>query len=228
MKCVILQPSYIPWRGYFHQIQKADVFVHFDDVQYDKRGWRNRNQIKTPAGPQWLTIPVLAKGHQETGQLIQDTRIVWDSDWIGSHWKSISMAYRRAPHFDQYRDTLEPIYQTRPQMLADFTIDLTETIASMLGIDSTRFVRASTLGQTGVKTEHLLNICKAVGATHYISGPAAQSYMDLDLMADHGISVEYMEYNYPEYPQLHGDFNGSVSVLDLLFMMGPESGSYIW
>lgn len=228
MKCVILQPSYIPWRGYFHQIQKADVFVHFDDVQYDKRGWRNRNQIKTDTGLRWLTIPVLSKGHQETGLLIKDTHICWDSDWIGSHWKSIEMAYHRAPYFAEYAAKLEPIFRTRPQMLADFTIESTELIAGMLGIDGTRFVRASTLSSAGTKTDHLLDICRKLGATHYISGPAAKDYLDEELMRDHGISVEYMRYDYGEYAQFYGAFEPAVSVLDLLFMTGPDAGRYIW
>jgi hypothetical protein len=228
MKCVILQPSYIPWRGYFHQIQKADVFVFFDDVQYDKRGWRNRNQIKTASGLQWLTVPVLAKGHQDTGQLIKDTRICWDTDWVGKHWKAIEMAYSRAPYFRQCADVIERLYRTRPEMLADFTIDLTETIAKLLGIEGTRFVRSSSLSTAGTKTEHLINVCAAIGATHYISGPSAKDYLDEEMMGRHGISVEFMRYDYPEYPQLHGSFEPAVTILDLLFMTGGDAGRYIW
>src|SRR5258706_11300443 len=99
MNCVILQPSYIPWRGYFHQVHKADVFVFYDCVQYDDRGWRNRNRIKTARGPQWLTIPVHSKGAQTLVIPIKDVGIVWDNPWNKKHWAALQHNYGQAPHF---------------------------------------------------------------------------------------------------------------------------------
>src|SRR5512138_3045483 len=118
MNCVILQPSYIPWRGYFDQIYRADIFVFYDDVQYDKHGWRNRNRIKTTAGPQWLTIPVSSKGNTTSGLLLKDTRITWTQDWSRKHASTLRQSYSRAPHFAEYVGLLDEIYAKRPELLA--------------------------------------------------------------------------------------------------------------
>jgi hypothetical protein len=224
MKAVILQPSYIPWRGFFHQVYKADLFVFYDDVQYDKRGWRNRNRIKTPGGPIWLTIPVLAHGAQTEHKPIDKIRICWDEAWNVAHWKSIQHAYGKAPFFKHYAALLEEKYAAHPEFLADFTIDLAVTLARALGINHTRFIRSSEIaGLSGAKTERLVSILQKVGATHYISGPAAQEYIEENLFRAAGITLEYMAYNYPEYPQFYPPFDPQVSVLDLLFMTGPDA-----
>jgi hypothetical protein len=228
MKCVILQPSYIPWRGYFHQIQKADVFVFYDDVQYDKHGWRNRNLIKGPNGPQWLTIPVASKGAVSQHIPISEVRIVWDRDWRRTHWGTLTACYARSPFFDKYAATFESFYQQRPERLSDYTIETTISVARLLGIEHTRFIRSSELDVTGSRTERLVNIVKEVGASHYISGPSARDYIEDDVFERAGITLEYMEYEYPEYPQLYPPFDGRVSILDLLFMVGDEACNYIW
>jgi hypothetical protein len=228
MNCVILQPSYIPWRGFFHQIQKADVFVFYDDVQFDKRGWRNRNRIKTPQGSKWLTIPVHSRGHQVEHTPIHEIEICQDEDWSQKHWQTIQQNYRKAPHFERYRQLLEGFYGRRDARLADFTIDLTIQLAAELGLHKTQFIRSSTLGLTGAKTDRLLAALAKIKATHYISGPSARDYIEADKFAGAGITVEYMTYDYPEYPQLYPPFDPQVSVLDLLFMTGPEAPRYIW
>ncbi|HMD89590.1 MAG TPA: WbqC family protein [Anaerolineaceae bacterium] len=227
MNCVILQPSYIPWRGYFHQIAKADVFVFYDDVQFDKRGWRNRNQIKTPKGKQWLTIPVYSKGSQTEHIPINQIKIVWDSPWNLDHWKAIQMAYSKAPYFDMYRAILDELYNQHPEYLADFTIETTITLAHALGINHTKFLRSSELNTSGQKTDHLIQVLLAVGASHYISGPSARDYIENDKFEQAGITLEYMTYNYPEYKQLYPPFEPQVSIVDLLFMTGPDAIEYI-
>jgi hypothetical protein len=228
MNCVILQPSYIPWRGYFHQIYKADCFVFYDDVQYDKNGWRNRNRIKTRTGPVWLTIPVLHRGSVSERIPIMDMRIDWSKDWSRKHWSSIQQSYSKAPYFNLYAELLEGFFRQKPDFLADFTIDLTMAIARSLGIERTRFVRSSKLGGSGVKTDRLVDILCKLGATHYISGPAARDYLEEDKLAHAAISVEYMAYDYPEYRQLYPPFDAQISILDLLFMTGPNAGKFIW
>jgi hypothetical protein len=227
LRCVILQPSYVPWRGYFHQIQKADVFVCYDDVQYDKRGWRNRNRIKTAAGPRWLTIPVHSHGTQLEHTPIFDIRIAWSQPWSRDHWRSLQSAYRKAPYFERYAGLLEAFYQRHDERLADFVIDLTIALAAELGLGATRFLRASSLAARGVKTDRLLDILTRLGATHYISGPAAQAYIETEKFQEAGINLEYMVYDYGEYPQLYPPFDSQVSILDLLFMTGPHAPEYI-
>ena len=228
MKVVILQPSYIPWRGYFDQIYRADLFIFYDDVQYDKRGWRNRNQIKTPKGKQWLTIPVHSRGAQTENIPINQIQIAWDNPWSQNHLKAIQHSYAKAPHFSRYLSLIEKFYQRRDEFLANFTIDITVDLAHALGSTHTRFMRSSEIaGINGQKTDHLIQILQAVGATHYVSGPSARDYIEKEKFVSAGITLEYMEYNYPAYPQLYPPFDPYVSILDLLFMTGPEASNYI-
>lgn len=228
MKVVILQPSYIPWRGYFDQICRADLFIFYDDVQYDKRGWRNRNQIKTPRGKQWLTIPVHSRGAQTENIPINQIQIVWDNPWSDNHLKALQYSYSKAPHFSRTLSLLEKFYGRRDAFLADFTIDFTIALAHELGNTHTSFRRSSELsGIDGQKTERLIQILQAVGATHYISGPSARDYIEREKFDLAGITLEYMEYNYPEYLQLYPPFDPYVSILDLFFMTGPEAHNYI-
>ena len=228
MKCVILQPSYIPWRGYFHQIHKADLFIFYDDVQYDKNGWRNRNRIKTAQGTQWLTIPVRTKGSVTEGTPIKDIPISWDKPWNLHHWRAIQFSYRKAPFFDLYEEYLGAIYAQQPALLADFTIQTTIDLARKIGIEHTRFMRSSELENiSGEKTDRLISILKQAGADHYISGPAAKDYIESQKFQDAGIRLEYMVYDYPEYPQLHPPFDPQVSIIDLLLMTGSRALSYI-
>lgn len=226
MNVVILQPSYIPWRGYFDQIRLADIFVFYDDVQYDKHGWRNRNQIKTHHGKQWLTIPVHARGVTQ-GTPIKDVRIDWSKPWAKSHLKALTISYLKAPYFKEYLPLLESLYQKRYECLADFTIETSIALARELGFTSTRFLRSSELSNLqGQKTDRVISVLKQVGATHYICGPSASSYMEPEKFAAAGITFEYMQYNYPEYSQLYPPYDPFISILDLLFMTGRGAGSY--
>jgi hypothetical protein len=226
---VILQPSYIPWRGTFAQICRADLFIFYDDVQYDKRGWRNRNQIKTVHGKQWLTIPVYSRGAQTQNIPINQIRIVWDEPWNEAHFKAICHSYSKAPYFERYLPLLKTFYQRHDEFLANFTIDFTVALTHELGNTHTRFMRSSEIGGIhGQKTDRLIQLLQAVGATHYISGPAAKDYIEKEKFAAAGITLEYMEYNYAEYPQLYHPFDPHVSILDLLFMTGPEAIHYIF
>ena len=228
MNVVLLQPSYIPWRGYFDQIRRADLFIFYDDVQYDKHGWRNRNQIKTAQGKLWLTIPVHSKG-VTSGLPIKDVQIDWSKPWAKSHLKSFITSYTKAPFFKQYLPLLESFYEARhDELLSDFTIETTILLARMVGITSTRFMRSSELmGITGQKTDRIINILKQVNASHYISGPSARDYIEPHKFDEAGITLEYMEYHYPEYPQLYPPFDPYVSIFDLLFMTGNDALTYI-
>ncbi|MCL5612344.1 MAG: WbqC family protein [Chloroflexi bacterium] len=228
MNVVILQPSYIPWRGYFHQISKADLFVFYDDVQYDKHGWRNRNQIKTAQGKQWLTIPVHSAGATQ-GVAIKDVIIDWSKPWARNHIKALTISYSRAPHFKKYLPLLESFYERRDEYIAEFTIETTIILARELGIYHTRFMRSSELsGIEQQRTDRLIQILKQVGGTHYISGPSAKEYIEPEKFSDAHISLEYMQYDYPEYPQLYPPFDPHVSILDLLFMTGSQAGNFFW
>ena len=227
MNVVILQPSYIPWRGYFDQTRRADLFIFYDDVQYDKHGWRNRNQIKTSQGKQWLTIPVHSKGVTE-GIPIKDVRIDWSKSWPKKHLNALTIAYAKAPFFASYQPWLASVYERDDEFLADFTIDTTVELAEILGIRDTKFMRSSEIpGIDGQKTDRLIQILEYVGAKHYLSGPSARDYIEREKFDEAGITLEFIEYDYPEYPQLHPPYDPFVTILDLLFMVGEDALSYI-
>ncbi len=227
MIAVILQPSYIPWRGYFDQIRLSDLFIFYDDVQYDKHGWRNRNQIKTAQGKKWLTIPVHSGGVTH-GIIIKDVKIDWTKPWPQHHIRSLTSSYNKAPFFKKYLPLLEAFYERRDESIADFTIETTIALARELGIQRTRFLRSSELdGIAGEKTDRLIQILKRVGATHYISGPSARDYIEVEKFAEAHIGLEFMQYNYPAYTQLYPPYDPHVSVLDVLFMTGDRAASYL-
>lgn len=227
MRCVILQPSYVPWRGFFDLIHRADIFVFYDDVQYDTRGWRNRNRVKTPAGPRWMTIPVHGRGSQTESRPILSIEVA-GAEWAGEHREILRRSYSRAPYYERYRDWINELYSQPPRLLADFTIATTIRIAAELGITDTRFVRSSDLPARGRKTDRLISILKHLGADRYLSGPSAREYVETEKFVEAGIELEWMHYHYPEYEQLYPPFEPSVSILDLLFMTGPEAPKFIW
>ena len=227
MIVVILQPSYIPWRGYFDLIRRADLFIFYDDVQYDKHGWRNRNQIKSPQGKQWLTIPVHSAGVTH-GIEIRDVKIDWSKPWQKNHLKALTISYNKAPYFKKYLPLLEKFYSRRDESIADFAIETTKELARELGIRDTRFMRASELeGINGQKTDRLIQILTKVGTTHYISGPSARDYIEQEKFEAASISLEYIVYDYPEYPQLYPPFDSNVTIMDLLFMTGEDALKYL-
>ncbi len=224
--CVILQPSYVPWRGVFDQVRRADVYVHYDDVQYDKNGWRNRNRLKGANGAFWITVPVkLPAGNCATR--LDEALVGYGQPWREKHRAAFESSYRRAPHAAWALDVVGPHWERTPERLVDLTIPLLEDCARALGLRDTEFVRASGLGVSGERTERLVAICRAVGADRYLSGPAARAYLDESLFAAAGIGVSFIEYDYAPYPQLHGAFEPQVSILDALAMLGPDAAGVL-
>jgi hypothetical protein len=215
---VVLQPSYLPWLGYFDQMSKADVFVWYDDVQFDKHGWRNRNRIKGPKGPLWLTVPVRHKGRSE--QSINAVEIDNGKPWRRKHLLSIEQLYARAPFYAATGPRFAEILNQQWERLADLCISTTDWLANEFLIATPRH-RASQLGIGGDRNSRLINICSHFKATHYLSGDAARDYLDVDQFSAAGIEVVWHSYQHPTYPQLHGEFLPYLSALDLLLNAGP-------
>ena len=229
MTAVILQPSYLPWRGYFHLMRRADVFVHYDDVQYTRQDWRSRNRIRVPGGTEWLTIPVETAGFLTNRLTIKDARVHWGRPWNRSHRDKIVRSYAHTPHFSRYFPAIDEILSAHEELLVAYTIPLVERLAAALGIASTRFVRSSELGiEDDDPTERLVRICAHLGADRYLSGPSAKDYLDEARFAPAGIALEFMEYRYPAYRQIDDVYEPAVSVIDLLFMTGEQAPDYIW
>ena len=221
----IVQSNYVPWKGYFDLMARVDEFVLYDDVQYTRRDWRNRNRFKAPDGVRWLTIPVQVKGRYF--QRIDET-FTSDPGWAERHWQTLRAWYRRAPCFDRYASELERLYVgVREHRLSAINRRFLEGLRDLLGIE-TPLTPSSDYAGGGRKTERLLGICEAAGATRYLSGPAARAYLDEERFRAAGIEVRWMSYEgYREYPQLHGPFEHGVSVLDLLLNVGDEARAYM-
>lgn len=224
-RLVIIQSCYIPWKGYFDLIASADEFIFYDDVQYTKNDWRNRNIIKTSQGPQWLTVPVLMRGN--FGQTIREAKIE-NTPWAKKHWRTICVNYSKAPYFKEVSQFLEPFYTEKHyDHISVLNQELTIAICNYLGI-KTKISDVSDYNLIDGKTERLIDLCKQSGAGVYISGPSAKDYIDRDQFKEAGIALEWFDYSgYPEYPQLWGDFVHAVSVLDLLFNCGQNAGKFM-
>jgi hypothetical protein len=221
----IVQSNYIPWKGYFDLIGLSDEFILFDEAQYTKRDWRNRNRLMPPHGPAWLSIPVEVKGKYH--QRICDATAS-DPAWRHKHWATITHSYARAPHFHAYGDVLERLYLgSDERALSTINRGFIEAVCQILGI-TTELTTAADYGVVAGKTERLVDLCVKAGATTYLSGPAARAYLDEEAFARRGISLLYMDYSgYPEYDQLYPPFEHGVSILDLLFMTGPEARAFM-
>jgi hypothetical protein len=217
---VVLQPSYLPWLGYLDQLYKSDVFVLYDDVQFDKHGWRNRNRIKTPAGPQWLTVPVLTHGRGKPTN--REVEIDTGQPWGAKHLRALRGNYSKAPAFAEVFHRLEPVLSRPWKRLLDLNRAILDALCELLAI--TRDIRLSSeLGVSGEKTERLVEMCRATGATIYLTGDSARDYLDEPQFAAQRVAVEYHNYRHPTYVQLHGGFVPYLSVVDLLMNHGRDS-----
>jgi len=224
-KVAIVQSNYIPWKGYFDMIDSVDEFILYDDMQYTRRDWRNRNLIKTPRGVQSLTVPVRVKGRYY--QTIRETEID-GTDWAKMHWKTLTQNYRRAPHFDEVASLFEPLYLQRQYThLSVLNREFIEAVCCYLSI-TTKISNSCDYVLIDGKSERLADLCLKAGGTEYISGPSARDYLDVSVFTRRGITLTWFDYNgYPEYPQLWGEFVHGVTILDLLFNCGKDSKSFI-
>lgn len=227
-KVAILQSNYIPWKGYFDIIDQVDEFIFFDNMQYTKNDWRNRNKIKTKRGALWLTIPCETKGHIIEGRKISETKIT-DKRWAEKHWKSICNAYAKAPYFKEYKAYFEKLYKEceSEDYLCQVNYKFIIAILKLLNI-KTKLRYDKDYELIDGKTERLIDMLQKVGATHYLSGPAAKDYIDEKLFEKAGIKLLWMDYSgYKAYPQLFPPFEHNVSILDLIFNTGEDAIKYI-
>ena len=223
MKVGVIQSNYVPWRGYFDFIDSVDLFVFYDDLQYTRRDWRNRNRIVTPDGLRWLTVPV---NYEKRSQLIDEVPIDYRQNWPEAHFHQLETNYRRAPFFQTYVHQFTSIIAKEFSSISELNVALCKWIMQILDI-RTPTLMSRDLKVSGRKSERLVDLLTKVGGTSYLSGPSAAAYLDLELFHRHGIRVEYKIYDYPPYPQLWSGFHGDASILDLLFNTGPEAREYL-
>jgi hypothetical protein len=220
---VILQSNYIPWKGYFDLMNAADLFVIYDEVQFTRRDWRNRNKIIINGKPSWLTIPVQTKGEYLTA--IRDVKVS-DHGWAEKHWTSIRLAYGKAPFFTTYAALLAEAYAEAGRLthLSDINALFLARLAPLLGVTTPLAASESIARQATGRSERLIEICRAFGGKTYISGPAAKAYIDPKQFADAGLTLFWADYSgYPTYPQASDTFEHGVSVIDLLMRVGPNA-----
>lgn len=222
-RVAVLQSNYVPWKGYFDLIAAVDEFILYDDAQFTKNDWRNRNRIKTPQGVQWLSVPV----GQRIDRRIRDV-VLDDPRWQASHWKTLECNYRRAPCFDEVAAWLAPIYLgQRHATLSDLNRTLIEAACAYLGI-GTRITTSADYRLSEGRSQRVLDLCVQAGANEYLSGPAARDYLEEPLFAGRGIAVRWFAYDgYPEHPQLWGPFEHAVSIVDPLFNCGRDTRRYM-
>ncbi len=222
-RIAILQSNYIPWKGYFDIIAGVDEFILYDDVQFTKNDWRNRNRIKTVSGSTWLSIPV----YHRLNDKIRDVKVS-RKNWNIKHWKTLQQNYSKAASFSQVKPFIEELYgRHHSEFLSEINFSFITAINEFLGINTT-ITRSSDYQYSGDKSERILALCKAANAEVYISGSAAMDYLDVELFKNENIRIEWADYrNYPEYPQLHPPFEEKVTILDLIMTMGHDAGYYL-
>ncbi len=221
----IIQSNYIPWRGYFDFIDSVDLFLILDDVEYPVgRSWRNRNQLKTESGLKWLTVPVKSGSG---GMPIDQVMIgISDKSWKDAHRRLLIQFLGPAPFFKDAMEIWDEGIAHGDTTISRLNIRLIKLICAYLEI-TTPIVMSRDYAVTGKKTKRLINLLKKVGATVYLSGPAAKGYLDENLFRQNGIRLEYKTYDYRPYSQLWGEFVGSVSVLDLIANTGHKARQYL-
>lgn len=225
MKVGILQPGYLPWLGFFEQMAKVDTFVVYNNVQYTKKDWRNRNRIKTLNGVQYLTVPV-CKVPRKT--LTKDVEISYDHSWSAKHINTIRFSYQKAPYFRDYFGEIKDCIQSRFKYLQDLDFALVKLLNSFLGLEDKNLIWSSSIPYERCenKSVNVINICLSIGATYLYDGKSAQRFLDVDLLSAHGVTAEFQNYKHPYYNQLwlkEQGFISHLSVIDLLFNHGPES-----
>ena len=220
MIVAIHQPQYIPWIGYFHKLDQADIFVLLDNVQFKKNEWQNRNRIKTSTGWQWLTVPV----NYRFPQMISEVRINNRVSWRHKHLQAVQTNYGKAPFFKDYFPVFQEIWSQEWELLSPLNIHIIKRVVELLGIDTKLYIASQLENQfSSEPNRRLVEICEYFGAEVYLSGQGGRGYLDVELFRREGIEVHFQEFNPLIYRQLYGEFQPNLSIIDLLFNFGNEA-----
>ena len=217
MRIAIHQPQYLPWLGYLDKLDRTDVFVLLDTVQFKKNEWQNRNRIRTAQGWQYLTVPVLHEFPQRLDQVLINNQ----TDWRRKHQTALETHYRKAQHYDPYAPAFRDLYSRAWERLAPLNIEVIRVLTEAFGI-TTKLVEASRLTARDEQTGRLVDLCNALGADRYLAGDGGRAYMNLAEFAAAGITVEFQEFAHPEYAQAYTPFSTGMSAIDLLFNCGRD------
>ena len=216
MVVTIHQPDFLPWLGFFDRWAKSALYIVLDDVQFIRRGWQHRDKIKTAHGIKWFTVPVIRNGRYL--QQIKDVEISYQDEWMEARLNALHAAYAKAPNFISVYDRIKDAFSKRHRLLADLNMGLLKYCADMLQIE-TPLIFSSSLQKDLERTERLIHLVKAVGGDTYLTGLGSMDYLDEGAFIKEGIKVLWQNFDHPVYPQLHGDFQKNLSVLDFLMMV---------
>jgi WbqC-like protein family len=222
VRVVILQPFYLPYSGVFELVRMADTFVLYDDVQFVRQNWQHRNRIKTASGAHWLTVPV----ERVAGQRINQAKIGGTRKWAAKHVATVRHAYSRSPYIDWVDERVLDLLREDWRLLVDLNLTTFHELCCMVGVTSA-FLRSSEMDLPGSGSQRVLDVCRELGATEYLTGPAGLAYLDIESFQRANVSVGVFAYNHPVYPQQHGEFLAHLSIVDLLANCGPEAGGII-
>lgn len=217
----IHQPAYLPWLGYFHKILHSDAFVFLDTVQMEKNGFVNRNRVRTSSGIQWLSVPVLMKGH--TGKTIGEMRINRADSWKRKHLATLNQAYGKRPFYSSHAGDFSRLVEGGGDFLGDLLFEMLRYFLDAAGIKGRRIIRASELDPQGRRAELLADICVKMGADTYLSGSMGRGYLELEPFEEAGIDVAFQEFRHPEYDQGYPDFAPNMGIVDALFNCGGNA-----
>ena len=226
MRVTIHQPEHMPWLGFIDKARQADLLVLLDDVQFRKNYFQNRNRIRSAAGAEWVTVPVLTKGRSSDEIRHIEINNAGAPRWRQKYWLTIEQRYRAAPFWPVYAPPLQAVFEREWTLLADLNAELIRQLFSFFDV-RTEVIRSSTLGIAGEKSERLLRICQAAGASEYLSGVSGREYLDVPAFDRAGIAVSFQEFHHPIYRQLGEPFVPLLSCIDLLFMHGQESAAIL-
>ncbi len=220
----ISQPAYLPWLGYFHRIAESDLHIVLDHVEIDQNSrtkFANRNKIRTPDGWSWLTVPLLTKGRRQNLEL-HNLEIDNSTNWATKHWKAICHNYAKTPHFKESSHFFENVYSSNWRLLNNLNEHVTKYLLDTLCIKTpTKF--SSRMGIESKKSELIVDLCRSVGATKYLSGPFGRQYLSEPDFLKHGVELIYHDYKHPTYSQVFENFESFMSIIDLIFSHGSES-----
>jgi len=205
------QPAYLPWLGYFDKIIRSDIFIFLDSVQFEKNSFTNRNKIKTPQGFNWLTIPVITKGH--TNSTLRETRIDNKQNWKRKHLNSIYQNYKKSPRFDKCYSKIEVLYKAEYKFLSDLCWDHLVFWLKEFGLKK-KLIRSSELPIDSNKSKLVLDLCVYFKADYYISGSLGKGYLQIEDFQQAGTAIEFQDYQHPIYPQLYGEFVSNMGIID--------------
>jgi len=224
--CAIMQPTFMPWIGYFDMIDQVDTFVLYDDVQLAKRSWQVRNRIKTPNGELYLNLPIKKTKHRDD-LLICEAELSYDEKWIDKHLKSIEGSYRKAPHFASVFPFIAEHYQQQYTLLSDFNANFIQNVAARIGIKTTILRATDIANVTGAKDHRLADICNKISCNEYLSPQGSAAYIEAEKpggeLTSRNIALYYHFYKHPVYSQVYGDFLPYMGITDLLLNEGFEN-----